>query len=75
MQRETMYSIPSADDVLDVRPDNTFYSNESAKLVESRCTDRLTAWFMARKFCRTEQAARHLAEQILAGNLEALAEE
>lgn len=50
-------------------------SNEAAKLVEEKLTERLTAWFIARKFCRTEQAARHLAEQILAGNQDALAEE
>lgn len=49
--------------------------NESMKVAEDRCIERLIQWFEARKFCRTPEAARRLAEQILSGNTEALADE
>lgn len=49
-----------------------FLINESAKREREECTQLLAMWFDRRKLCRTPQAARSLAEQILAGNLEAL---
>lgn len=50
-------------------------SNEAAKLVEERLVERLAAWFDARKLCRTSEASRRLAEKILSGDLEALADD
>jgi len=58
-----------------IQPDIDTVVDHTIAQEREECTQLLAMWFDRRKLCRSPQAARALAEQILAGNLEALSDD